>query len=93
MQPQHGWKLKIIDCVFAALKNSDDLKGISVVLGQETLWMVKICGGIVGILMCAREHEELEVGIGGHQVLYVYLVHVSGAHKYVQEKVLANGEA
>ncbi|SRR5258708_2105139 len=90
---QHGRKLEIIGRVFAALQNGDDLKGVSVVLGQETLRTVEICGDVVGVLVRAGEHEELEAGIGGRQVLYVYLARVGGAHEYVREKALADGEA
>ncbi len=54
---------------------------------------VEICGDVVGVLVRAGEHEELEAGIGGRQVLYVYLARVGGAHEYVREKALADGEA
>jgi hypothetical protein len=40
----------------------------------------------------AREHEELEASVGRREILYVYLARVSGAHKYVREKALADDE-
>jgi hypothetical protein len=92
VRPQHGGKLEIIGRAFAALQDSDDLKSVSVVLFQETLRAVEICGDAVRMRVIAGEHEELEASIGRSKILYVYLTCVSGAHKYVREKALANYE-
>lgn len=90
MRPQHGRKLEIIGRVFAALHDRDDLKSVSVVLVQETLRTGEICGDAVRVI--TREYEELEASIRRREILYVYLTRVSGAHKYVREKALADDE-
>ena len=92
MRPQHGGKLEIISCVFAALQDRDYLKGVSVVLVQETLRVVKICGDAVRMRVIDGEHEELEASIGRRKILYIYFTRVSGAHKYVWEKALTDAE-
>jgi hypothetical protein len=92
VRPQHRGKLEIIGRVFAALQDRDDLKGVSVVFIQETLLTVEICGDAVRMRVVTREHEELEASIGRRKILYVYLTCVSGAHKYVWEKALADDE-
>lgn len=92
MRPQQGGKLEIIGGAFAALQDRDDLKGVSVVLVQETIRTVEICGDAVRVRVIAGEHEELEASIGRREILYVDLTRVSGAHKYVREKALTNDE-
>ena len=92
MRPQHRGNLEIIGCAFAALQDRDDLKGVSVVLVQETLWTVEMCGDTVRMLVVAGEHEELEASIGRREILNVYLTRICGAHKYVREKALTDDE-
>ena len=66
MRPEHGGKLKIVDRVLAALQDGDDLKGISVVLVEEALWSVEICGDSLRVRVpLARENEQFEATIGG----------------------------
>ena len=91
MRPEHGGKLKIVDRVLAALQDGDDLKGISVVLVEEALWSVEICGNSLRVRVpLARKNEQFEAAIGGRQILYVHLPRISGAHKCVWEQTLAN---
>ena len=91
MRPEHGGKLKVVDCVLAALQDGDDLKGISVVLVEEALWLVEICSYRLRVRVpLAGENEQLEATIGGRQILYVHLPRISGAHKCVWEQTLAN---
>ncbi len=92
MRPQYGRKLEIIDRIFAALQDRDDLKGVSAVLVQETLRTVEICGDVVRVRVLSGEHEELKADIGRREVLYVNLARVGGAHEYVREKALADDE-
>jgi len=92
VRPQHGGKLEIIDRIFAALQDRDDLKGVSVVLVQETFREVEICRDVVRMCVNAGEHKELEACIGRREILYVYLTRVSGTHKYVREKALTDDE-
>ena len=91
MRPQHGGKIKIVDRVLAALQDGDDLKHISVVLVEEAIWSVEICGNSLRVRVpLARENEQFETAIGGRQILYVHLPRISGAHKCVREQTLAN---
>ena len=91
MRPEHRGKLKIVDCVLVTLQNGDDLKGISVVLVEEALWTLEICGdGLRVRVPLARENEEFKAAIGGRQILYVHLPRISGAHKCVREQTLAD---
>ena len=66
MRPQHRRKLKIVDGAFGALQDGDDLKGVSVVLIEEALWTVEICGnGLRVRVLLARENKQFEAAIGG----------------------------
>jgi hypothetical protein len=81
VRPQHGGKLKIIDRVLATLQNRDDLKGVSVVLVEEALWALKICGdGLRVRVLLSGENEEFEAVIRGRQILYVHLTCIGCAH-------------
>ena len=91
MRPEHGGKLKIVDGAFGTLQDGDDFKGISVVLIEEALWTVEICGdGLRVHVPLARENKQFEAAIGRRQVLYVHLPRISGAHKCVREQTLAD---
>ena len=58
----------------------------------ETLRAVEICGDAVCTRVIAGKHEKLEASIRRRKILYVYLTRVSGAHKNVWEKALADNE-
>lgn len=88
---QHGGKLEIVDRVFAALQDGDDLEGVSRVLVEEALWTAEMRrdGWRVRVLL-AGEDKELESCVGGREILYVHFPRVGGAHEEVREKALAD---
>ena len=91
MRPQYRGKLKIVDCVLATLQYGDDLKGISVVLVEEALWTLEICGDRLRVRVAlAGENEKFEAAIGGRQILYVHLPRIGCAHECVREQALAD---
>jgi hypothetical protein len=90
VRTQDGRDVEVVGRALAALQDGDDVKGVSVLV-EEALGPAEVPGDFLRVLL-AGEHEELEAGVGGREVLDVHLACVGRAHERVGQQALADDE-